>query len=100
MTKTGRSFLIEKAPICSGLGPSVRSHTDWGGGHVKTGCCGHALNDLFLAICQVRAQRTGWVVRTNPYEGGDHTPFVAPACALLAWHFPDRFYHTNLIGPR
>ncbi|HOG29051.1 MAG TPA: M28 family peptidase [Vicinamibacterales bacterium] len=103
VTKTGGSFLIEKAPDPAAVWDRPSDpHTDWGGGHVKAGSLrGTLLNDLFLAICQVRAQRTGWVVRTNPYEGGsDHTPFVASGVpALLAWHFPDRFYHTNLDRP-
>jgi aminopeptidase YwaD len=45
-----------------------------------------------------RARDTGWVVRTNPYEGGsDHTVFTrAGVPALLNWHFTDRYYHTNL----
>ena len=45
-----------------------------------------------------RARDTGWVVRTNPYEGGsDHTSFTkAGVPALLNWHFTDRYYHTNL----
>ena len=44
------------------------------------------------------AQDTGWVVRTNPYEGGsDHTEFKnAGVPSLLNWHFTDRYYHTNL----
>ncbi len=44
------------------------------------------------------ARDTGWVVRTNPYEGGsDHTSFTkAGVPALLNWHFTDRYYHTNL----
>jgi aminopeptidase YwaD len=45
-----------------------------------------------------RARDTGWVVRTNPYEGGsDHTSFAKIGVpALLNWHFTDRYYHTNL----
>jgi len=103
VTKTGGSFLIEKAPDPSAVWDRPSDpHTDWGGGHVKAGSLrGTLLTDLFLSICQARAKRTGWVVRTNPYEGGsDHTVFVnAGVPALLAWHFPDRFYHTNLDRP-
>jgi hypothetical protein len=49
-------------------------------------------------VCLRRARDTGWVVRTNPYEGGsDHSVFLgANVPALLVWHFPDRYYHTNL----
>jgi aminopeptidase YwaD len=59
------------------------------------------LNDLHLAICRRRARDTGWVVRTNPYEGGsDHTEFKnAGIPSLLDRHFTDRFYHTNLDRP-
>ena len=59
---------------------------------------GHLLNDLHLGVALRRARDTGWVVRTNPYEGGsDHTVFTrAGVPALLNWHFTDRYYHTNL----
>jgi Zn-dependent M28 family amino/carboxypeptidase len=53
---------------------------------------------LHLGVALRRARDTGWVVRTNPYEGGsDHTVFTrAGVPALLNWHFTDRYYHTNL----
>jgi hypothetical protein len=40
-------------------------------------------------------------VRTNPYEGGsDHSVFLAAGVpSVLAWHFPDRFYHSSLDRP-
>jgi hypothetical protein len=59
---------------------------------------GHFLNDLHLGVALRRARDTGWVVRTNPYEGGsDHTVFMrAGVPAPLNWHFTDRYYHTNL----
>ncbi len=59
---------------------------------------GHFLNDLHLGVCLRRARDAGWVVRTNPYEGGsDHTVFTRSGVpALLNWHFTDRYYHTNL----
>ena len=43
------------------------------------------------------AAAPGWVVRTNPFEGGsDHTPFIdARKPGLLLWHFTDQFYHTD-----
>jgi aminopeptidase YwaD len=58
---------------------------------------GSLLNDLHLAVASRRARDTGWIVRTNPYEGGsDHTVFAnAGVPSLLNWHFTDRFYHTN-----
>src|SRR4029453_14210976 len=55
------------------------------------------LNAVRLAACGRRARDTGWIVKTNPYEGGsDHTAFAnAGVPSLLNWHFTDRFYHTN-----
>ena len=52
-------------------------------------------------MCLRRATDAGWVVKTNPYEGGsDHTEFKnAGIPSLLNWHFTDRFYHTNLDRP-
>ena len=40
-------------------------------------------------------------MRTNPYEGGsDHSVFLAAGVpSLLAWHFPDWFYHASLDRP-
>jgi len=62
---------------------------------------GSLLNDVHLAICRRRAEDTGWIVNTNPYEGGsDHTEFKnAGIPSLLNWHFTDRYYHTNLDRP-
>ena len=99
-SKTGGTFLIEKEPDPSAvwLRPSD-PHTEWGGGSYRADALkGSLLNDLHLAVCQRRARDTGWVVRTNPYEGGsDHSVFLAAGVpALLVWHFPDRYYHTNL----
>jgi len=58
---------------------------------------GSLLNDLHIAVAHRRARDTGWIVRTNPYEGGsDHTVFAAAGIpSLLNWHFTDRYYHTN-----
>jgi aminopeptidase YwaD len=98
--KTGGTFLIEKMPDPSAiyLRPSD-PHSEWGAGEVDPAWVrGHFLNDLHLAVALRRARDTGWVVRTNPYEGGsDHTVFTrAGIPALLNWHFTDRYYHTNL----
>jgi hypothetical protein len=62
---------------------------------------GSLLNDLHLAVCLRRARDTGWIVKTNPYEGGsDHTEFKSAGIpSLLNWHFTDRYYHTNLDRP-
>jgi Zn-dependent M28 family amino/carboxypeptidase len=58
---------------------------------------GSLLNDVHLAMCLRRARDTGWVVKTNPYEGGsDHTAFASAGVpSLLNWHFTDRYYHTS-----
>ena len=98
--KTGGTFLIEKSPDPSAIWPRPSDpHTEWGAGKVDRALVrGHLLNDLHLAVALRRARDTGWVVRTNPYEGGsDHTIFTrAGVPALLNWHFTDRYYHTNL----
>ena len=98
--KTGGTFLIEKAPDPSALWDRPSDpHSDWGAGKVDPALVrGSFLNDLHLAVALRRARDTGWVVRTNPYEGGsDHTVFTrAGVPALLNWHFTDRYYHTNL----
>jgi hypothetical protein len=101
--KTGGTFLIEKQPDPSAVWPRPSDpHTAWGAGEVKASeLKGSLLNDLHLAICRRRARDTGWIVKTNPYEGGsDHTEFKnAGVPALLDWHFTDRYYHTNLDRP-
>jgi hypothetical protein len=98
--KTGGTFLIEKAPDPSAVWPRPSDpHSEWGAGKVDPALVrGTFLNDLHLAVCLRRARDTGWVVRTNPYEGGsDHTSFTrAGVPSLLNWHFTDRYYHTNL----
>ena len=101
--KTGGTFLIEKMPDPSAIWPRPSDpHSEWGAGKVDPALVrGHVLNDFHLAVCLRRARDTGWVVRTNPYEGGsDHTVFTrAGVAALLNWHFTDRYYHTNLDTP-
>ena len=97
--KTGGTFLIEKQADPSAVWPRPSDpHTEWGGGEVKPESLkGSLLNDLHVAICLRRARESGWVVRTNPYEGGsDHTVFAgAGVPSVLNWHFTDRYYHTN-----
>ena len=99
-SKTGGTFLIEKSPDPSAIWQRPSDpHSEWGGGEVDRKLVrGHLLNDFHLAVALRRARETGWVVRTNPYEGGsDHTVFtIAGVPALLNWHFTDRYYHTNL----
>jgi aminopeptidase YwaD len=101
--KTGGTFLIEKQADPSAVWPRPSDpHTAWGASEVKASeLKGSLLNDLHLAVCLRRAQDTGWVVKTNPYEGGsDHTEFKnAGVPSLLNWHFTDRYYHTNLDRP-
>jgi aminopeptidase YwaD len=101
--KTGGTFLIEKQADPSAVWPRPSDpHSEWGVGDAKAESLeGSLLNDVHHAICLRRAKDTGWVVRTNPYEGGsDHTPFAdAGVPSLLNWHFTDRFYHTNLDRP-
>ncbi len=98
--KTGGTFLIEKEPDPSAVWERPSDpHSEWGAGKVDAAMVrGSFLNDLHLAVALRRARDTGWVVRTNPYEGGsDHTVFTtAGVPALLNWHFTDRYYHTNL----
>jgi aminopeptidase YwaD len=97
--KTGGSFLIEKQGDPSAVWPRPSDpHTEWGASELTPESLkGSLLNDLHLAVCLRRARDTGWVVRTNPYEGGsDHTAFAAAGVpSLLNWHFTDRYYHTN-----
>ena len=99
-SKTGGTFLIEKAPDPTAVWVRPSDpHTEWGASEVDRSLLrGTFLNDLQLGVALRRARDTGWVVRTNPYEGGsDHTSFTkAGVPALLNWHFTDRYYHTNL----
>ena len=91
-SKTGGTFLIEKQPDPSAVWERPSDpHSEWGASEIKPETLkGSLLNDLHLAVCQHRARETGWVVRTNPYEGGsDHTTFTnagIPALAQLALH--------------
>ncbi len=101
--KTGGPFLIEKMPDPSAAWSRPSDpHTEWGGGQYKAEALkGTLLNDVFLGVCQRLAKGTNWVVETNPYEGGsDHSIFLRQGIpAVLAWHFPDWFYHTSLDRP-
>jgi hypothetical protein len=103
VAKTGGSFLIEKQADPSAVWPRPSDpHTEWGASPVKAEeLKGSLLNDVHLAICLRRARDTGWVVKTNPYEGGsDHTEFKNVGIpSLLNWHFTDRYYHSNLDRP-
>ena len=97
--KTGGTFLIEKMPDPSAIWTrGNEKHSEWGGSPLKeSDMFPHYFNDLLLNRCLFEATKTGWVVRTNPFEGGsDHTPFLAAKIpGLLMWHFTDVFYHTD-----
>ena len=97
--KTGGTFLIEKMPDPSaGWTRGDDKHTEWGGSPMaKSAIVPHYFNDFVLARCLEQAATNGWVVKTNPFEGGsDHTPFLrAKKPGLLFWHFTDQFYHTD-----
>ena len=97
--KTGGTFLIEKMPDPSAVWTrGDEKHSEWGGSPLEVkDLTPHWFNDFILARCLEQAAATGWVVRTNPFEGGsDHTPFLAAKKpGLLLWHFTDVFYHTD-----
>ena len=97
--KTGGTFLIEKMPDPSAVWTrGDDQHTEWGGSPMTTAQLKpHYYNDLVLARCLDQAEGRGWIVRTNPYEGGsDHVPFLRfNKPGVLLWHFTDVFYHTD-----
>ena len=97
--KTGGSFLIEKMPDPSAIWTRGNDkHTEWGESPMKEeDMFPHYFNDLLLNCCLSEAKGTGWIVNTNPYEGGsDHVPFLeARIPGLLMWHFTDMYYHTD-----
>ena len=97
--KTGGTFLIEKMPDPSAVWTrGDEKHSEWGGRPLeKTRIVPHYFNDFLLARCLDQAATTGWIVRTNPFEGGsDHTPFLdAKKPGVLFWHFTDMYYHTD-----
>ena len=97
--KTGGTFLIEKMPDPSAVWTRGDDHhTEWGGEALRVDqLTPHFFNDFVLRRCLDQAAVTGWVVRTNPFEGGsDHVPFLdAGKPGLLFWHFTDVYYHTD-----
>jgi aminopeptidase YwaD len=98
-SKTGGTFLIEKMPDPSAIWTRGEDrHSEWGGTPLaKKDLVPHYYNDYLLARCLDEAAQTGWVVKTNPFEGGsDHTPFLQfKKPGALFWHFTDQFYHTD-----
>jgi aminopeptidase YwaD len=99
VSKTGGTFLIEKMPDPSAIWTrGEEKHSEWGGDVLREDqLFPHYFNDLLLNRCLQQAKSNGWVVKTNPFEGGsDHTPFLkAKIPGLLMWHFTDVFYHTD-----
>ncbi len=100
-TRTGGTFLIEKMPDPSAVWVRGEDqHTEWGGRAISVADIRpYWFNDFVRQRCLDRAAATtGWVVKSNPFEGGsDHTPFLtAKIPAVLLWHFTDQFYHTDL----
>ena len=97
--KTGGTFLIEKMPDPSAVWTRGDDHhSEWGGRPIsKSEIVPHYYNDYLLSRCLDQAAATGWVVRTNPFEGGsDHTPFLEfKKPGALFWHFTDVYYHTD-----
>ncbi len=97
--KTGGTFLIEKMPDPSAVWTrGDEKHTEWGGRPLpESAIVPHYFNDFILSRCLDQAATNGWVVKTNPFEGGsDHTPFLeAKIPGLLMWHFTDVYYHTD-----
>lgn len=98
--KTGGTFLIEKMPDPSAVWTrGEEKHSEWGGSPLaKERVMPHYFNDYVLQRCLEQAATNGWVVKTNPFEGGsDHTPFLkAKIAGLLFWHFTDQYYHTDV----
>ena len=101
--KTGGSFLIERYPDPGAVWDRPWDpHSEWGRGNVRADSLkGDVINDAHLFVARQVAARTGWVVKSNPYEGGsDHTVFgQAGVPSVLDWHFTDRYYHTNFDTP-
>ncbi|MDN3582357.1 M28 family peptidase [Mucilaginibacter flavus] len=99
VSKTGGTFLIEKMPDPSAIWTRGQDkHTEWGGSVLQeSDMFPHYFNDLVLNRCRQQGKENGWVVKSNPFEGGsDHTPFLqAKIPGLLMWHFTDMFYHTD-----
>jgi aminopeptidase YwaD len=99
IAKTGGTFLIEKMPDPSAIWTrGDEHHSEWGGRAItKDQLVPHYYNDYLLARCLDQAAVSGWIVKTNPFEGGsDHTPFLQfKKPGALFWHFTDVYYHTD-----
>jgi aminopeptidase YwaD len=99
VAKTGGSFLVERSPDPGAIySRAWDPNSEWGRSKFDPALLkGDLINDLHLAVCRRVGARTGWAVRSNPYEGGsDHTVFGSKGIpSVLDWHFTDRYYHTN-----
>lgn len=99
---TGGVFRIERQADPSAVWSRPWDpHSEWSGagpGLSPEALRGSLLNDLYLALCRRRAADVPWTVTSHPFEGGsDHEVFAgAGVPSVLAWHFTDRYYHTNL----
>ncbi|MDQ8165917.1 MAG: M28 family peptidase [Gemmatimonadota bacterium] len=97
--KTGGTFLIEKMPDPSAIWTRGNDkHSEWGGSPMtEAQMKPHYFNDFLLQRALEQSRATGWVVKTNPFEGGsDHTAFLNNGRpGVLFWHFTDQFYHTD-----
>ena len=100
--KTHGTFRIEKMPDPGLLWMRYPdSHSGWGvGTWDKEKIFPSYLNDLVLSVVHGQSLQTGWKTAVNVWEGGsDHDPFLQHGIpAILAWHFPDHFYHTSMDG--
>jgi cyclophilin family peptidyl-prolyl cis-trans isomerase len=103
VARTGGSFLVERYPDPNAVWDRPWDpHSEWGRGNVRAEQLkGDLINDVHLAVAARVARKSGWVVRSNPYEGGsDHTVFQSAGIpSVLDWHFTDRYYHTNFDTP-
>jgi hypothetical protein len=99
---TGAHALVERMPDPGAIWDRqpLDEHSEWGRSDTlrESDLAGSFLNDYVMEAMTIRADRTGWRVRNNPFEGGsDHESFLARGVpAVLLWHFTDQYYHTSL----
>ncbi len=99
---TGAVALVERMPDPGAIWdrPPLDLHSEWGRSDDlrESDLHGSFLNDYVLDAMRIRSERTGWMVRSNPFEGGsDHESFLKRGVpAVLLWHFTDPYYHTSL----
>ncbi|MGQ0553433.1 MAG: M28 family peptidase [Planctomycetota bacterium] len=99
---TGAVALVERMPDPGAIWDRkpLDVHSEWGRSDElrESDLTGSFLNDYMLSALRLRAENTGWNVRSNPFEGGsDHESFLERGVpAVLLWHFTDTYYHTSL----